>query len=767
MNMGGVLSQNNLHLQGVMDLQLPSGSSDGKAIHLVASADIADLSVYGIGVANNGGGTDGEELTLPALSVNSGDDILVARNDSAIGVYFDDCFSEFELVLEASSAISQNGDDAIELFLNGEAIEVFGDVDTDGTGEPWEYLDSWAYQVNGVWTYGGVECTLGSVSSVSSNCPYPLCPVPEVIPGCTDAEAFNYNPNATEDDGSCEDVLIGCLVASADNYDALANTPCEDCCEYVGCTDSTALNFDPGANLDDGSCLFDTGGLSNALDLVGVIDFTVPSGGSDGKALHFRALEDIADLGVFGVGVANNGDGTDGQEYVFPTGSASAGDDILLARNPEVMSAYLGDCASEFETVLTGNSDISQNGDDAIELFESGVVIETYGDVDVDGTGEAWEYTDSWAYQANGQWTVGGIDCTDGTTTMADATCLYPLCPLPEVIFGCTDPLAFNYNALATDDDGSCEDVAIGCLEASADNYDETANTPCEGCCEFGGCTDDNALNYDANATVDDGTCVFAVELTLALDLVGVMDFTVPSGGSDGKAIHVRALANIDDLSAFGLGVANNGGGTDGQEYTFPAISVSEGDDILVARNDSVMSLYFGSCYSEFEVVLDASDDISQNGDDAIELFESTIQIETYGDADVDGSGEAWEYTDSWAYQDGEVWTIGGLDCTDGTTTLAESTCPYPMCAIVGCTDPYYLEFNPFAAEDDGSCATLVVYGCLYDAASNFNILANVDDGSCAFDDDGGDCPTDIDGDGATAVGDLLVLLGAFGLECQ
>ena len=38
------------------------------------------------------------------------------------------------------------------------------------------------------------------------------------------------------------------------------------------------------------------------------------------------------------------------------------------------MSAYLSDCFDEFEIVLVGNSDISQNGDDAIELFEQGVV---------------------------------------------------------------------------------------------------------------------------------------------------------------------------------------------------------------------------------------------------------------------------------------------------------------------------------------------------------------------------------------------------------
>ena len=38
---------NDLSLQGVMDFSVPSGGTDGKAIHLVATADIADLSVFG------------------------------------------------------------------------------------------------------------------------------------------------------------------------------------------------------------------------------------------------------------------------------------------------------------------------------------------------------------------------------------------------------------------------------------------------------------------------------------------------------------------------------------------------------------------------------------------------------------------------------------------------------------------------------------------------------------------------------------------------
>ena len=45
------------------------------------------------------------------------------------------------------------------------------------------------------------------------------------------------------------------------------------------------------------------------------------------------------------------------------------------------------------------------------------ILDKTFGDVDVDGTGEAWEYMDSWAYKVEGAWTYGGVDCTDGSTT--------------------------------------------------------------------------------------------------------------------------------------------------------------------------------------------------------------------------------------------------------------------------------------------------------------------------------------------------------------
>ena len=295
---------NDLSLQGVMDFSVPSGGTDGKAIHLVATADIADLSVFGIGVANNGGGTDGMEYSLDAVSASNGDDILVARSVEAMSAYFADCYSAFDIIMIANGNISQNGDDAIELYEGETVIETFGDVDVSGTGEVWEYIDSWAYKVGDTWTYGAVNCTDGSQTTLSSNCIYPICDTGGDISGCTDETAFNYNPNATIDDGSCVPELEGCMDEDALNYDMDANIWCSGCCEYEGCMDEQALNYDSDATTDDGSCIYDTGSLSNALSLKGIIDFTVPSGGNDGKAIHLVANSDITDLSVFGIGVA-------------------------------------------------------------------------------------------------------------------------------------------------------------------------------------------------------------------------------------------------------------------------------------------------------------------------------------------------------------------------------------------------------------------------------------------------------------------------------
>ena len=88
-----------------------------------------------------------------------------------------------------------------------------------------------------------------------------VAPPDEGIPGCIDRTANNFNPNATEDDGSCEYDIPGCTDQAANNFDPEA-TEDDGSCEYdvPGCTDQAANNFDPEATEDDGSCEYDVPG---------------------------------------------------------------------------------------------------------------------------------------------------------------------------------------------------------------------------------------------------------------------------------------------------------------------------------------------------------------------------------------------------------------------------------------------------------------------------------------------------------------------------
>jgi len=72
--------------------------------------------------------------------------------------------------------------------------------------------------------------------------------------GCMDSSAFNYDPIANVDNGGCVPVVMGCMQPLAFNYNILANTP-DTCIAYLyGCTDPSMFNYNPLANCDDGSC---------------------------------------------------------------------------------------------------------------------------------------------------------------------------------------------------------------------------------------------------------------------------------------------------------------------------------------------------------------------------------------------------------------------------------------------------------------------------------------------------------------------------------
>jgi len=83
----------------------------------------------------------------------------------------------------------------------------------------------------------------------------PPNPWPPTTFGCTDPSFISYNPEATHDDGTCNNNIYGCIDPSMRNYNPQANVDDGSCIDYIrGCVDPTATNYNSTAEADDGSC---------------------------------------------------------------------------------------------------------------------------------------------------------------------------------------------------------------------------------------------------------------------------------------------------------------------------------------------------------------------------------------------------------------------------------------------------------------------------------------------------------------------------------
>ena len=95
-------------------------------------------------------------------------------------------------------------------------------------------------------------------------------PIPQITPGCTDDSYLEYDPAANVDDGSCATLVVeGCIDNTACNYNSLANSDDSSCVFTTGCetcsgeTDGTGTIVDNDAD-DDGVC--------DADEIVGCFD---------------------------------------------------------------------------------------------------------------------------------------------------------------------------------------------------------------------------------------------------------------------------------------------------------------------------------------------------------------------------------------------------------------------------------------------------------------------------------------------------------------
>jgi len=367
----------------------------------------------------------------------------------------------------------------------------------------------------------GTACTddMGAAGTYDGDC---NC-VADAVLGCTDAEACNFNAEATEDDMSCTypasenvDCDGNCLVDLDCNDEcggtatidcagecggaATAGTACMDAdgaagtydgdCNCVadpvpGCIDEMACNYDAAATVDDGSCTYPA---SDNVDCDGnclvEVDCNDECGGT--------ATVDCA--GECG-------------------GGATAGTACMDANG--AAGTYDGDCNCVAEAVLgctdmdACNYDAAATEDDDSCTYPASDNVDCDGNciVDTDCNGECGgTATTDCAGECGGAATAGTACMDDtGATGTYDGDCNCAV----EAVQGCTDMAACNYDVAATEDDMSCTYPA-------SDNVDCDGNcivdTDCAG--ECGGAATAGTACMDANGSVseyaDDCSCPLA-----------------------------------------------------------------------------------------------------------------------------------------------------------------------------------------------------------------------------------------------------------------
>jgi len=261
-----------------------------------------------------------------------------------------------------------------------------------------------------------------------------------------------------------------CDMGGIDNYTecqngADSNDPADDCQAAIdaGINICTLIGINPNHPLSDQDC--DNGGIDNyteclsgedptdpADDCKTVIDEQIdvcsiglatkdliitgvgdgPLTGGQPKFLELYVVNNIADLSVYGIESVNNGGGSSAPEFTFPALTpATAGSFIYITSNGPNFNTFFG-----FNADYVSVGSMSQNGDDAIVLYENGVIIDVVGDPNMSGTGTPWEYTDGWLYRSNNtlasptfdvsNWDASGTDVFDGATTNANASSPFP-----------------------------------------------------------------------------------------------------------------------------------------------------------------------------------------------------------------------------------------------------------------------------------------------------------------------------------------------------
>ena len=236
---------------------------------------------------------------------------------------------------------------------------------------------------------------------------------------------------------------------------------------------------------------------------------------------------------------------------------------------------------------------------------------------------------------------------------------------------GCTNPNAPNYDATATIDDGSCQDI-LGCTDVEACNYSSIA-TLNDGTCDYlsclvQGCTDATACNYNPDAEANDGTCEYP-DAGYDCDGVCLVD-------TDGDGVcDMYEIFGCDDVNAtnYSSDVTENDGSC---VYPVPGCTDFEACNYNVNADVNDGSCEYTSCAGCT-------------------------------------APEACNYDETAIYSDEScVYPSIGYDCDGNCLIDTDGDGVCDQFEVIGCTDQYACNYDENAT-DSGSCSyPLANYDC-------------------------------------------------------
>ena len=414
---------------------------------------------------------------------------------------------------------------------------------------------------------GSLERNLGyQIKLTESITDFQFCPflVP-LVEGCSDSTAFNFNPNANSDDGSCYPFIYGCIDPSAFNYNDIdgdgvgdyftgingidintddgscfpvilgcldieaynyndyngdgvadeltgingvdVNTDDGSCVPFIyGCTDQTAYNYNPEANTDDGFCV------------------EVVFGCMDSLACNFNSDANMADGNCEYVELGYD---CDGNLVEYVVGMEAEGGIVFYVNETGERGLV---CA--MEDLVAVNWGCSGINIDGAELVEIGFGFQNTLDIIADCSENPIAASQTLGFESGGysDWYLPSFYelreiylMINQNTEIADLGGF-----TDDWYMSSSEYSSFQYwdlHFLNGNPGGAVKVIPIqerwirpirafgnwtmGCMDETALNYNPEANMA-DGYCiaAIEGCTDETALNFNENANVDDESCV-------------------------------------------------------------------------------------------------------------------------------------------------------------------------------------------------------------------------------------------------------------------